>query len=689
MDKGDMSDKFSDEKVHCLKNEIKMAEKYNHEELEPHMIEAIQRYTGKHCPRYGTNWDIVLNEVYPIIQNNLPSIFFQNPRAFLKPRNKTYITKQRDPKSEQWKSVEMDSSKSARTQESILNYQVYRMNYKREARKVLMDALLFPHGILWHGYKGNYGMTAEASMQIRKDEVFVKRINPMRFVFDPAVTMSNLDEARWIGRKIDVRLDDLLEDDDLDVDRKQIKGFLAYGDKVGSASQRNYTANGGQDALVLNKFMRSLIDFTDERYKNSNAARFVTLYEVFHRPTPKEEAAGAKGSIVLITFEQLKPLRVNDWLIKADGFPSMPLVFNDLPDNKFGLADIETYKDIIDQKNCVINLQLRNAQENSKVWVAIAKGGTSEEDIERIEKGNQTIVLFDGDTVTGKMTVASASGAASNELYMLDQRIDKNLQDKSGVTDLKKGFLQSGEESAASVQLRAAGGSSRPAYRQDLMAEFLKNSFIYINHLLKQFMPFDDAVRIIGSLDLQWSENPSKEELGADVDVEIDVTSMLPENPEKETQELNTVLNLIVEALTQPAIMQKLQQENKVMNLAPVIEQLLIRLKIRDPNIFRDIKPEESQGFASVEQLREAKDNVVAAVTGQQIPHPPAETDDHMAKMEIYSTVQQLIQLAGKQSQQLDQLMMAQQALMEQAQEKQANPGQTIKRVKPFSEALT
>ena len=83
------------------------------------------------------------------------------------------------------------------------------------------------------------------------------------------------------------------------------------------------------------------------------------------------------------------------------------------------------------------------------------------------------------------MCVASPGGQASSELYLIDQRIQRNLEEKSGVSDLKKGTLQSGEESAASVKLRASGASARPAYRQDIQSEFLKNSIHYIAQLTK------------------------------------------------------------------------------------------------------------------------------------------------------------------------------------------------------------
>ena len=686
-----MPENLSQERIKALKSEIAMATALNREELEPVLQENIQRYIGSYVPAFGNDWDIILNEVYPIVQNNLPSIFFRNPRAFLKPRNKTFIIKKRNPISGQMEDTEADSAKSAKTQEDILNYTLMQIKYKKEMQKVLLDALLFPHGILWHGYKGDFGMTEEQSLTIQQDKVFVKRIAPLRFIHDPAVNMSNLDEGRWIGRIIDVPLQDLIEDDKLDVDKKLVKGYKGYGETIGTASQQAEKARqaaGAQDYMRINAARRSMIEYSDKDFQNSTASRFVQVQEVFLRPTKKEARSGKRGWILLLTDEQDKPLRISEWTVKAKGFPSVILQFNELPDSKFGLSDIETYKQIADQKNVVVNLQLRNGQENSKLYVALAKGNSSEEEIEQVRQGDQTVIAFDGDSVEGKMKVFSGGGAASSELYLLDQRIDRNLQDKSGVTDLKKGFLQSGEESATSVQLRAAGGGARPAYRQDIMSDTLKDSLHYLNQLNKQFMPVKEAVRIVGSLDLEWSDNPTKEEIQAETDVEIDVISMLPENPDKEMQELQTILQLMVEGLTNPQVAQKIAQEGKTINLSPIIEQMLLRLKIKDPDVFRNIKPEESQGFVSVEQVREAKANVHASLTqqpGSPVPFPPQPTDDHRAKLEIYTTVAEILQQVNHVSDTLNQLIQIHMALLQQQQEEQAKPGNTPKLRKPVS----
>lgn len=673
--------KIPEERLFELRNQVIMAEKMNEEELQPIMVESIERYTGKFIPKYGYNWDIILNEVYPIIQTSLPATFFKNPKAFLKPRQKTFLSKQFDPATGKKVPVQMESQKSANIQEALLNYDIYRMGYKKEVRKVLLDALLFPYAVLWHGYKGDFGMTEEQSLYIENDEVFVSRLSPMRFIKDPNVNFANLNEAKWVGRIIDIPYHDFIEDDKLDIDKKLVKGFKGYGNKVGTntINALKETQSGGQDTLNVSAFRKGLLEFTEQGFRESKFSHFVRIYEIFLRPTKKEKREGGKGIILLLTNEQKKPLRVNEWGIKAKGFPSKVLQFNELNDSIFGLADIETYKNIADQKNIITNLQLRNAQENSKVYVAVASNGIEgEESVEKIQKGDQTILLFEGDTIQNKMSVQSGGGQASSELYLIDQRIQKNLDDKTGINDLRKGVLQSGEESAYSVKLRSATSSARPAYRQDIMTDFLKDSLTYINQLHKQYMPFKEAVRIIGSLDVQWSENPSQEEIQADVDVEIDAISMLPEDPQQELATLNNIFIMMVQGLTQPAVMQKIQQEGKTINLSPIIEQILLRSKIKDPDIFRAIKPEESQGYVSVEQMREAKANVEASLTGQEIPFPPDIKDDHVAKLEIYTTIQKLLSQAGQISDMLEQLIQVQSALLQEVQAKEEKEGQKV-----------
>jgi hypothetical protein len=158
---------------------------------------------------------------------------------------------------------------------------------------------------------------------------------------------------------------------------------------------------------------------------------------------------------------------------------------------------------------------------------------------------------------------------------------------------------------------------------------------------------------------------------------------MLPENPEREIQELNTLLIMMFNAIQTPELRAKLEEEGKKINISPLIEKLLLRMKIRDPEVFRNIKPEESEGYVSVKELREANANVDAALKGGQVPFPPKEQDDHRAKIEVYMAISKLLEEAGQISDVLTQLIQVQSALLQKITEKEAQPGNRINLPQP------
>ena len=102
-----------------------------------------------------------------------------------------------------------------------------------------------------------------------------------------------------------------------------------------------------------------------------------------------------------------------------------------------------------------------------------------------------------------------------------------------------------------------------------------------------------------------------------------------------------------------------------------MIEQLLFRLKIRDPEIFRNIRPEESQGVVSAAELQAARENTQAALQGKPPPSPPQSGQDHRTRLEVYLQVGQLLQVLQQESQILNELIQLQRQLLEQEESKQ------------------
>ena len=156
--------------------------------------------------------------------------------------------------------VQLDSDKSAKTQEAILNYTIEQIKYKKEARATLLNALLFRYGILWHGYKGDFGMTDEQSLFIEDEQVFVKNLSPKDFIFDPKVTLSNIEEARWVGRKLMVPLRELQDDPDIKLEKK-MKGKEGFAKPVDFLRPNSK----GNDTRTTQRNFNSLLDHTPDR----------------------------------------------------------------------------------------------------------------------------------------------------------------------------------------------------------------------------------------------------------------------------------------------------------------------------------------------------------------------------------------------------------------------------------------
>jgi len=110
------------------------------------------------------------------------------------------------------------------------------------------------------------------------------------------------------------------------------------------------------------------------------------------------------------------------------------------------------------------------------------------------------------------------------------------------------------------------------------------------------------------------------------------------------------------------------------------MEQILYRLKIRDPEAFRNIRPEESMGIASVAELKAAEANIMAAMQGQMPPSPPEEGQQHPTRIGAYQSAKQLLAIDGKVNQILEQLIQLQAQVAEAETTKTApRPNSTLK----------
>jgi len=170
--------------IKALWNEIVVCEKKIQNEVVPVMTDAVMAYTGQRINPHNQDFTIVLNDVFPIVQQKLPFLFFRKPRAFVKPRRKhVFITKRNENTGEKEK-VRVDGTKLAKTTEAALNWDLHESGFEEEMDKISLDLALFPHTYLWQSYNAEFGIRNDESMFVKQDRVFQKRIRPDLFLWD-------------------------------------------------------------------------------------------------------------------------------------------------------------------------------------------------------------------------------------------------------------------------------------------------------------------------------------------------------------------------------------------------------------------------------------------------------------------------------------------------------------------------
>ncbi len=685
--------KVDQEFVDNLWQEIRLSEKIIETELIPKMRESLTRYTGDFVPRMAKGWDILINEAYTNIQLNLPSTFFQAPHIFCRAETKQFIVKEFDPIQQRRVEVVKDSTKSCRIQEGLHNYLLEEINYKDEIRQVNLDAHLFPYGVSWKGYHGEFGIGDDGSIDLKKEEIFYKRWRPDWLFWDPAAT--NMKTARWIARKIELPLEDVVANKRFKVS-KELRGKQGFQNLVGQNKSR---PKSGQDEKIIHPSggsLDTLINFASEQFRQSSRSQFIELFEVWHRPSQEERAEGKKGVILMLTREQDKPLEEKKWQYDMEGWPANVLAYSPLNDRFVGLSELLVYADQMDEKNAIRNAQLQNAESNANVTLVVDGNSVPPETQRKWREGDNKIIVAtpaNGDIRSAAMFLSPQQ--VSSEFYAFDRKNQEDLDKISGISDLRRGIKPPGEETAFAAQQRAAGAAARPLYKVDLMKDFILRDQKQFNQLMKQYFPIDKVIKITGDLAPEWIDDYTKEDIQAEVGFDLDVISMLPPNPDKEAQNLTNVLNLMLGALGNPAVMKKIMSEGNTFNVSPIIQKLLENLNVLDPEIFRPVRAEESKGFVSVSELEAAEANVNAIMKGtpfDQIPSPPEEGQDHEARIRVYTSTLRIFSQGAKESPivvALAKLIQIQQQIAKEESKKNApKSGQIVQPASTVSEGI-
>lgn len=501
-----------------------------------------------------------INYHFALIRNILPSVFFRNPSVIVSPR----FTSGYQAMGPQGVQMVTMKYKQAKARQKLLEYQLEKIKFDDEFRRVIMDAL-FSFGVMKVGYKPRMdnlsekapstldemdvldvdsmlaellgeeeagkddSASYEPNQRITKQNPFAVRISPRHFLMDPDAT--HIDEARWVCHKILRPLDEVKADPRYNrsiVDgiksTRRINDERALNEARGMHS-RDYTSDANDIEAAV--FIYELWDMQNQKY--------CVLDEWTMMHGQKKEYLVEK-----------------EWPYDGmSGFPFVLLTFNLDPDSPFGIPDVKVWDNPTRAINLVTSMRFNHVKRFNRKYET-QKGNLDREQMDKLTAARDGEVVETNKAGNGPSVIPIADAPLSPDIYNFEGDMQRKVEFLSGVTEQRRGNNVS-DKTATEAQFMEAQASKRDDDRLTLVTKAVQEVVTKLDQLNVSFLDRNYAAFVTDpETAMVWFQAP-EEVLRMEADVKIRVGSSRYKSKEVQVDQLLKFLNLtgqIVDPMT-------------------------------------------------------------------------------------------------------------------------------------------
>jgi hypothetical protein len=463
---------------------------------------------------------IVVNMVFSNIKTIMPSINLRRPKYFVSAKKKPHQL----PGGEVF-----DTNQAANATEILINYYFNEIQMKKEADKVLLDALLGPWGVMQFGYtlkteKIQNGKLIETNELMGAEAPFAIRRSPLDLRVDPMATDHQLGDAGWIALRWVRPL-------------ASVKADPKYSNTSG------LKANWSMVKEAERKSILTTVSPTDDNIDSSAVFDMVEGWDIWDKEN---------GRLMTLVEGHNNWLQDRDWPLEYENFPVETLYFNENPDELFPVSDVEIYIHEQDELNRLRSLALTHTQNISERKYLTRKGAFEDDDLEQVlHGGDGATAEVAGDPTTAMWPIKDAM--VSQDIYINSRQVQEDIRMESGVGGFEQGGVRN-FDTATEPALIQQGINIRRDERTGLLEDFYIRGAKQLGQILQQTLrktsvPLDeDAFRsaqersrsllekITSAEDVvvlrPWL-NLSKEDIQGEFEFNMEVGSTKPINQEQ------------------------------------------------------------------------------------------------------------------------------------------------------------
>ncbi len=420
----------------------------------------------------------ILNIVYPIVKNVIPTLYWKNPYINAIPKR-------------------VEDEDSAGYVSAILNYYLNELNLKNINKQIIFDAYVIGMGICKIGYTTKFGtnpteenisqekkereksksmglleklglrkpkeeekplQNPELDEFIRSESPFVTWISPFDFVIDPRA--NSIATAQWVAHRI----------------RKTLKTVKANKDYKNTEKLEGTPISESLDKnipeILLDDF--KTIDIYEIHYKTDEGIYILTLAKDGQR----HEALDHKKSIY-----------------EMDGFQFEELTFNKHNHRLYPKSDIDIFKSLQDRMNLTFEGILDQVDKYvPKLFVnetAVTEAGKR-----ALVDGNVGAIVYTNSDPNNVVKEGNFVQLKADLVILIDKFMDIIMLE-TGMTKAQLMGLTSAE-TATEAQIGQAGMNLRLSDKLDAVSDFSSRQSRKLWQVIRQFVDLEEIQLITG-----------------------------------------------------------------------------------------------------------------------------------------------------------------------------------------------
>lgn len=449
---------------------------------------------------------IAINLLKANIQTMQAAVYFRNPKVYARPKREEF-------------------RKKAPLCESVINYWIDELDFKKQMRKCTLDWFVVGHSWDKIGYYANVsesergqdasGAETETDINIRNGQPFVRRVSPFRMLADTGCT--DYEHARWVAEEI----------------------LMPYEE-----ARRKYPElkDIGLSDLAVPESISSSGAYDQDRWGVAERKEgFVKLYQVWYKEYNKD-TDDYDIRVMMLAEGWDEPLSDDKDQLGLEGFPYEYLPWDECIDKFYPQAMAEVIEDLLLEYNKLRSMELNHLKRFARKYEA-RRDAFDDAGKTALRSGEDGYV-FEVDTLDVPNIRAIEDAPLDAQHSTNIRLIESEVRQLIGLDEFIKG---SGSPSMTATQTAeiSRGTSLRVQWRKDMLEDFLIKTVRKLWMVLQQYHDTEDMLPIVGPDGLTEYQKYSREEIQGEYKLEIGVNSTSPPDRQQDIKNAIDRYNLL------------------------------------------------------------------------------------------------------------------------------------------------